>query len=219
MYLPLCAYLYVHTLVYLHLDLLLFCMYIAVITKTCIHGNYMKYILFYSSKGGVGKSTHAKLTHLVLGNNNQKKVAGDDMDPQQHYADWMANNSHLVSSEDEADFFIYDTQGAHTEKNIELLTAVKDVDAVILVPVRPSKDDMKEVRRIVSRLDKIGVLDKVVFFLNGCVANSNYSEFKDDLAAFGRVAKKQINNRIAFSDNPTTREINDISALLLEVLL
>ncbi|EGU42458.1 ParA family protein [Vibrio scophthalmi] len=179
----------------------------------------MKYILFYSSKGGVGKSTHAKLTHLVLGNNNQKKVAGDDMDPQQHYADWMANNSHLVSSEDEADFFIYDTQGAHTEKNIELLTAVKDVDAVILVPVRPSKDDMKEVRRIVSRLDKIGVLDKVVFFLNGCVANSNYSEFKDELAAFGRVAKKQINNRIAFSDNPTTREINDISALLLEVLL
>ncbi|MDP2513677.1 hypothetical protein Q8W17_00185 [Photobacterium damselae subsp. piscicida] len=38
----------------------------------------MKYIVFYSSKGGVGKSTFAKITHFVLANNNQKKVAGDD---------------------------------------------------------------------------------------------------------------------------------------------
>ena len=198
---------------------MLYCMYIAVLTLMCIQGRHMKYIVFYSSKGGVGKTTHAKMTHLVLGNNNQKKVAGDDMDPQQHYADWMANNPHLVSSEIDADFFIYDTQGAHTEKNIELLTAIKGVDAVILVPVRPSQDDMKEVRRIVTRLNKIGVLDKVVFFLNGCVANSNYSKYKEELATYGRVAKKQINTRVAFSDNPKTREINDISALLLEVLL
>ena len=178
----------------------------------------MKYIIYYSSKGGVGKSTHAKLAHLVLGNNNQKKVAGDDMDPQQHYADWMANNPELVSKE-EADFFIYDTQGAHTDKNVELLTAAKEVDSIILVPVRPSKDDMKEVSRMVQRLDKVGVLDKVVFFLNGCVANSNYKPYRDELSKYGRVAKKQINTRIAFSDAPRNREINDISALLLEVLL
>lgn len=179
----------------------------------------MKYIIFYSSKGGVGKSTHAKLAHMVLGNNNRKKVAGDDMDPQQHYADWMNSNPNLVATEDEADFFIYDTQGAHTDKNVELLTAAKDVESVILIPVRPSKDDMKEVRRMVPRLEKIGVLNNVVFFLNGCVANSNYKGFRDELATFGRVAKKQINNRIAFSDTPRAREVNDISALLLEVLL
>ncbi len=179
----------------------------------------MRYIIFYSSKGGVGKSTIAKVTHRVLGSNNQKKVAGDDMDPQQHYADWMANHPELVSEEKEADFFIYDTQGAHTDKNVELLKAAKDVDSVILVPVRPSEDDMKEVRRIVPRLEKIGVLDKVVFFLNGCGANSNYKSFRQDLSQYGKVAKKQINNRIAFSDNPKTREINDVSALLLEVLL
>ncbi len=70
-----------------------------------------------------------------------------------------------------------------------------------------------------ERLEKIGVLDKVVFFLNGCGANSNYKKFRTDLAQYGRVAKKQINNRIAFSDNPKSREINDVSALLLEVLL
>lgn len=180
---------------------------------------HMKYIIFYSSKGGVGKSTHAKLAHLVLGNNNQKKVAGDDMDPQQHYADWMANNPELVSKEEDADFFIYDTQGAHTDKNVELLTAAKGADSIILVPVRPSKDDMKEVSRMVLRLEKVGVLDKVVFFLNGCVANSNYKQYRDELSKYGRVAKKQINNRIAFSDSPRTREVNDISALLLEVLL
>ncbi|WP_150149726.1 ParA family protein [Candidatus Enterovibrio escicola] len=179
----------------------------------------MKYIIFYSTKGGVGKSTNAKMAHLVLAQNNLKRVAGEDIDPQQHYADWLEAHPELVSRAEHAHFYIYDTQGAHTEKNIELLNATKEVQAVILVPVRPSKDDIKEAKRIAKRLTKIGVMDKVIFFLNGCVANSNHQSYRDDLISIGRVARKQINARVAFAENPKSREDNDMSALLLEVLL
>ncbi|MDP2544690.1 ParA family protein [Photobacterium damselae subsp. piscicida] len=179
----------------------------------------MKYIVFYSSKGGVGKSTFAKITHFVLANNNQKKVAGDDTNPQQHYADWMNANSSLCSNEEVADYFIYDTQGAHTEVNIEILTACKTENAVILIPVKPSDDDIKEAKRIATRLKQLNVIDKAIFFLNGCVANSNYKKYREELCSLGRVARKQINNRKAFAETPTQREINDVSALLLEVLI
>lgn len=179
----------------------------------------MRYLIYYSSKGGVGKTTFAKISHLVLADNNQKKVAGDDTDPQQHYADWMSLHKNLVSSEEDAEFFIYDTQGAHTSANAELLTAACDADAVILIPVKPSSDDLKEAQRIANRLTQLNVMDKAIFFLNGCVANSSYSNYRVELAKLGKVARKQINNRKAFAETPTSREINDVSALLLEVLV
>lgn len=185
----------------------------------CTYGVSMRYLIYYSSKGGVGKSTFAKISHLVLADNNQKKVAGDDTDPQQHYADWMSQHKNLVSSEEDAEFFIYDTQGAHTAANAELLTAACDADAVILIPVKPSSDDLKEAQRIANRLTQLNVMDKAIFFLNGCVANSNYSNYRVELAKLGKVARKQINNRKAFAETPTAREINDVSALLLEVLI
>lgn len=180
----------------------------------------MKYIILYSTKGGVGKSTFAKLIHTVLSNNNLRKVAGDDTDPQQHYANWMIENKKNSVNEKDADFFIYDTQGAHTQTNIELLNAAKNEDALIIIPVRPSNDDLTEAERIAKRLIKLDVLHKCVFVLNGCVANSNYSYYIDKLNSYGiKVARKKINSRKAFSDNPKVREINDISALLLEVLI
>lgn len=179
----------------------------------------MKYLIFYSSKGGVGKSTFAKITHQVLADNNQKRVAGDDTDPQQHYGDWLIKNPHLVSSEEDAQYFVYDTQGAHTSENIELLNAAREEDAIILIPIKPSFDDLKEAERISKRLSKIGVMDKGVFFFNGCVANSNYQLYRDQLSKLGRVAKKQINTRKAFAETPTAREINDVSSLLLEILI
>ena len=59
-----------------------------------------------------------------------------------------------------------------------------------------------------------------MFVLNGCVANSNYSHYVEALNSYGiKVARKSINSRKAFSDEPKSREINDISALLLEVLV
>jgi chromosome partitioning protein len=183
-------------------------------------GDTLKYIILYSTKGGVGKSTLAKLIHTVLSNNNLRKVAGDDTDPQQHYANWMVEHKNNVVNEKDADFFIYDTQGAHTQTNIDLLDAAKDEDALIMIPVRPSNDDLKEAERIAERLSKINILHKCVFVLNGCVANSNYSSYIERLNSYGiKVARKCINSRKAFSDEPKTREINDISALLLEVLV
>ena len=180
----------------------------------------MKYLIHYSTKGGVGKSTISKIAHQVLADNNQKKVAGEDLDPQQHYADWMGKNASLVSSEESSDYFIYDTQGAHTKANEELLCAVKSVEAIVLIPVRPSIDDMKEAERIATRLKRIGIQNKCIFFFNGCIANCSYKDYREVLEGFGiKVARKQINTRKAFAEKPTLREINDISALLLEVLL
>jgi cellulose biosynthesis protein BcsQ len=180
----------------------------------------MKYLIYYSTKGGVGKSTISKLSHQVLADNNLKKVAGDDTDPQQHYSDWLDANQKWVSEESCAEYYIYDTQGAHTDANVELLNAAKGEDAIIMIPVRPSDDDIKEAKRIADRLSNIGITDKCLFFFNGCIANCNYADYRKKLEALGiRVARKQINTRKAFAEKPTMREINDVSALLLEVLI
>lgn len=178
----------------------------------------MKYIIIYSTKGGVGKSTFAKCSHLVLSLLERRKVGGEDLDPQQHYADFLAAHSHLSTSEN-AEFFIYDTQGAHTEKNAELLNAAGGVDSLIIVPVRPSSDDLKEARRITERLKNHGVMDKTVFVLNGCHHSKDYSRYIAELKELGRVANKRINTRTAFAEVPKQKELSDFSQLLHEVVL
>lgn len=179
----------------------------------------MKYIIQYSTKGGVGKTTFAKLLHTVLARLERYKVTGEDLDPQQHYADWLAANPELVVTEKEADFFLYDTQGAHTDTNKQLLQAVKNVDALIIVPVRPSVEDVKEARRIGKRLAEAGVLDKAIFVLNGCHHSKDYNWYIAELKMIGAVAKKRINTRSAFAETPRNKELSDFSQLVHEVIL
>lgn len=192
----------------------------------------MKYIVYYSSKGGVGKSTLAKLTHLTLTQCSNKIVTGDDTDPQQHYNFWMENNPELNAKDDEEpDYFIYDTQGFHTDINETLLIATKDLDARILIPIRPVpsassdklSDEVREGKRIAARIKKLGVDKKCAFVLNGCDQRSkkDIAAFINELAPLGiTICRKQISQRKAFGNGAfTKREIADMSELLLEVLL
>lgn len=179
----------------------------------------MKYVIFYSTKGGAGKSTFAKLSHQVLALLERRYVIGEDLDPQQHYADFLKSNEALVATSDNAEFFIYDTQGAHTKTNAELMEACAGIDSVIIVPVRPSDDDIKEAKRISKRIKENNLTDKTVFVLNGCHHSKDYSKYINELKQLGNVAKKRINNRTAFAESPTRKELTDFSQLLHEVIL
>ena len=201
----------------------------------------MRYIIYYSTKGGVGKTTLAKLCHLTLTQNNHKAVVGDDTDPQQHYADWMEYHPQLIHhGVGDPDFFIYDTQGFHTDVNENLLKAAKDIDAKIIIPIRPvcslrykngenkgqiirTSDEVKEATRISGRVHRLGIADKCCFVLNGCDPRSkkDIALFTEELAPFNiKVCNKQFNQRKAFGNGGyTNKEIADMSELLLEVLL
>ena len=179
----------------------------------------MKYVIFYSTKGGVGKSTFSKISHIVLAMLERRKVTGEDLDPQQHYADFLAANEALISTSEEADFYLYDTQGAHTQTNADLMAALSGVDSVIIVPVKPSNEDIKEAKRIAKRFSEYNLTDKVVYVLNDCHHSKDYTKYINELKQLGRVAKKRINNRTGFRETPTRKELNDFSQLLHEVVL
>ncbi len=181
----------------------------------------MKYIIFYSTKGGVGKSTLVKLTHRVLAKNNGKRVTGDDTDPQQHYKSWLDRSPELTSDADNADYFLYDTEGSHTKYNAELLEAAVNVDAVILIPTNPvpfnefgePSDEVVECKRIAERLGKLGIKHKARFVLNKVnpVSKKKTAQFIELLESTEiEVSRKHIPNRAAFGSGPTAREVNDM---------
>ncbi|MCV5991308.1 hypothetical protein OFO94_35130, partial [Escherichia coli] len=54
----------------------------------------------------------------------------------------------------------YDTAGAFTAANVELLKAAADVNSLIVIPMNTGVNDLKELDFILDRLDEFGVKDK-----------------------------------------------------------
>jgi len=121
-----------------------------------------KHIIFFNTKGGVCKSTLCEYTSRYL-QKLDKSVSVDNTDQQSHVTT-ISNN--------DASFCLYDTAGAFTVKNIELLKACAGVDSIIVIPIGTGLNDFKELKFLVERLTEYGLKEKSVFVFTKTRKNS-----------------------------------------------
>lgn len=120
------------------------------------------HLIFFNTKGGVSKSTLCEYTSSELQRLGYK-VNVENTDQQLHV--------NLIDDTD-ADYFLYDTAGAFTADNVELLQAASNADALIIVPMNTGKNDLKELEFLLSKLDEYGVKDKTRFVFSKTRPNS-----------------------------------------------
>ncbi|HGO5304493.1 TPA: ParA family protein [Vibrio harveyi] len=179
-----------------------------------------KYIIFMAHKGGVGKSTMSKQFSREL-HRLGKVIEGQDYDPQQHFARFMEVNSYLFTKQEEAEYVVVDTQGAHTQTNIDIMQGMQHEDALFVVLFRPTEDDYKETLVIRDRLKAQGVLDKALFVVNGCYRENDkdVKEFKERLRDTVKVAQSVFVQRKNYAKEPDSKVRGEISRFLHEAVL
>lgn len=170
----------------------------------------MKVLTIYAPKGGAGKTTLTRelATAATL---EGHEVAIIDLDPQGSLTAWSeareGNRPALVrpgdrglsetlnALKDAADFVLIDTPpaaGADMESTLGLSDAV-------LVPVRPSPDDLRAAAPIASRLTPMGI--SWAFVVTQAPARARLTEqAARRLAGIGRVAPDNIGFRTAFPE-------------------
>ena len=186
-----------------------------------IQGSVMaKYLILMASKGGSSKSVLCKQIARELYRTGYK-VNGQDYDPQQHYAQFVEVNNAIFSSNGEVDFTIVDTQGAHTQTNIDIMQGMKNEDALFIIPFMPTDDDYKEALKMRDRLKEFGLLDNAIFVANRCYRENDkdVKDFKQRLSTTVNVAKSVFVNRKAYAKEPDSKVINEISRFLNEVVV
>ena len=170
------------------------------------------HIIFFNSKGGVSKSTLCEYTAQELQRLGYS-VNVDNTDQQQHVT--------LIENEN-ADYFVYDTAGAFTSDNVELLQAAVDVKSLIIVPLNTGKNDLKEIPFLVAKLDELGLKDKTRFVFTKTRVNSkSLSERRSTLKELGLSSLKWVMPMLEdFSEQRNTaRTRSEISTFLHEAVL
>lgn len=172
------------------------------------------HIVFMNTKGGVGKST------LCESSGNELKRLGyvvslNNTDQQKHI---------LVNGLNEADYFLYDTAGAFTQENVQLLEALSNptVNGKIIVPLGVGKNDLKEVDFMIENLNKFNLLDRTVFvFMRTNPMRKSLRESREQLIQKGlNVSRWVMPDLEDFGQGRTTsRTKNEISQFLNEVIL
>lgn len=177
-----------------------------------------KYILLMASKGGVGKSAICKQLSREL-HRLGNKVEAVDYDPQQHLARFANLNNYMFV--ENGDYVVVDTQGAHTETNVKLLEAMREEDATIIVPLRPTDDDYAEALRMRDRLEKFDLLDKSIFVINGAYRanDKDVKNFSNLLSSTVKVSKAVFTQRKAFAKEPDHKVVSEISKFLHSEIL
>ena len=133
-----------------------------------------KHIIFFNTKGGVGKSTLCEYTARTLADLGHV-VSVDNTDQQVHVT--------LIQNDD-AEFCIYDTAGAFTSANVDLLAAASSVDSLIIIPIKTGKNDFKELNFLVQKLQGLNLTDKTRFVFTNTRSNSKaLAARRDELAA------------------------------------
>ena len=134
------------------------------------------HILFFNTKGGVGKSTLCEYTSRHLSSKN-KKVSVENTDQQIHVS---------LNSDNEADYFLYDTTGAFTDKNIVLLEAINSVNSKIIIPMNVGLNDLREIKFLNKKLDDFGIKKHAkVVFTRARKNNKKIKLLKEQLNGFG----------------------------------
>lgn len=120
-----------------------------------------KHLIFFNTKGGVSKSTLCEYSARYLSKNHKINVESTD---QQNHVTLIKNES--------ADFFLYDTIGAFTDQNIDLLQAAKSANSLIIVPMNIGENDFNELDFLTQRLKEYELLNKTFFVLTKSRKNS-----------------------------------------------
>lgn len=172
----------------------------------------MKHVIYFNTKGGVGKSTLCEFSAKELSRLGYSVNVGNT-DQQVHVTPVDEHNP---------DYFLYDTAGAFTGANIDLLEAASLVDSLIIVPMNTGLNDFKEVPFLVEKLTELDLLDRVrVVFTKARSNSKSLSSRRSDIEALGlRSLKWSMPTLEDFSEQRyTSRTRNEISAFLHEVLL
>ncbi|EIZ4252501.1 TPA: ParA family protein [Vibrio parahaemolyticus] len=170
------------------------------------------HIIFFNTKGGVSKSTLCEFSSLELQRLGYR-VHVDNTDQQEHVT--------LIENE-QADFFLYDTAGAFTAANVDLLKAAADVKSLIVIPMNTGVNDLKELDFILARLDEFGVKDKSRIVFTKTRQNSKALQArKATVLERGLTPINWVMPMLEdFSEQrDTSRTRNEISAFLHEVIL
>lgn len=170
------------------------------------------HIIFFNTKGGVSKSTLCEFSSNELQRLGYT-VHVDNTDQQDHVT--------LLKNES-ADYFLYDTTGAFTADNVELLKAAADVNALIVIPMNTGINDLKELDFILARLDEFGVKDRSRIVFTKTRKNSKVlKKRKDTVLERGLIPLNWVMPTLDdFGEQrDTSRTRNEISAFLHEVIL
>lgn len=172
----------------------------------------MSHIIFFNTKGGVGKSTLCEFAARELARTG-RTVAVENTDQQKHVT--------LIINE-EAEFNLYDTAGAFTTQNMELLSAAAEADAVIIIPLNTGINDLKELDFLISKLEKHKIKHKSFFLFTRARINSKSLKLRrETLRNKGlNVCKYVMPSLEDFSEQrDTSRTRNEISQFLNEVIM
>lgn len=159
-------------------------------------------IALMASKGGVGKSVIAKMLHQEL-TRQGRLVNGKDSDPQQHFREFLNTQPQHTKP----DIVIIDTQGAWTSDNKQLVQLLSSEEHKIIVPFKPSDEDVKEALVMAKRLKDMGALENTVFVGNESYRDSDPDsrEYAKQLKEYGlTVSKWQFQDLKAFKKGQNT---------------
>lgn len=172
----------------------------------------MKHIIFFNTKGGVSKSTLCEFASrelLRLG----RSVNVDNTDQQVHVT--------LIETEN-SDVCLYDTAGAFTESNMDLLRAASQEDVLIIIPLLTGKNDFKELPFLTEKLKSLNLINRSKFVFTNVRKNSkSLIERRKQIIEMGfDVMKWTMPTLEAFREQMNTvRTRNEISAFLYEIKL
>lgn len=172
----------------------------------------MKHVIFFNTKGGCGKSTLCEYTSRELSRIGYT-VSVDNTDQQKHVT--------LIDN-DNADFCLYDTAGAFTGANIDLLEAAKDENVLVIIPLGTGLNDIEEVGFLAEQLASYQLLDRAVVTFTKTRSNSRaLLTRKAELADMGITTTKWIMPTLEDFGlkRDTSRTRNEISCFIHEVIL
>lgn len=172
----------------------------------------MKHVVFLNTKGGVGKSTLCEFSAREL-NRTGHAVSVGNTDQQLHVT---------LSEIDDEDFCLYDTAGAFTGENMELLRDASSENTLIIVPLLTSKNDFKEVPFLTAKLKELGLINRTKFVFTNVRANSKSlidrrAQMKDlglDVVQWTMPTLEDFREQ-----RDTSRTRNEISRFINEVIL
>ena len=182
----------------------------------------MKTIIVTSQKGGSGKSTLVR-NLAVTAAREGLRVLCLDLDPQQTLRQWW-------QSRDTADPAMLAAEPHPTAVQVTLAAAQKEFDLalveplwlretlpcadLVLVPVRPSPDDLRAVGATLAAVNTAGV--PLAFVLSQTPRARITKETARILAQHGRVAPVNIAQRVAYAETGATgqgvAESSDVKA-------
>jgi len=175
----------------------------------------MKTVLIAAQKGGAGKTTLARNLSVVAVQAG-KKVLCMDMDPQSSLRGWWDGREAdapamldrdpspdklretLDAAQHRFDLCIIDTPPAHPEWLNEPLRAAD----LVLIPVRPSPDDLRAVGATIAAVNAIGT--PFAFVLSQTPRARLTEDAARVLAQHGRVAPVNLAQRVSYAETGAT---------------